>query len=82
MVALQTSRDVLLDRSNHGRGLTIFWVRHSYFLLWALQRYSVSVEDQLKVTRALLRAALTATVAPVAWVFAFSEVFFVAGGSR
>lgn len=51
-------------------------------LLWALQRHSVSVEDQLKVTRALLLAALTATVAPVAWVFAVSEVFFVAGGSR
>jgi hypothetical protein len=51
-------------------------------LLWTLQRHSASVEGQLKVTRALVFAALTATVAPAAWVFVFSEVFFVSGGSR
>ncbi len=78
MVTLQTPRHLLLDISNHGSGLTISWDRHSDSLVGA----PATLEDQFKVTRALVRAALTATVAPVAWVFAFSEVFFVAGGSR
>jgi hypothetical protein len=34
------------------------------------------------VKPALILAAVTAIVAPVAWTLVFSEVYFVAGGNR
>jgi hypothetical protein len=56
----------------------------TFVLLWTLQRRasvdSGRTEPNLK--RALILALLTAIVAPAAWTFLFSEVFFVAGGNR
>jgi len=54
-------------------------------LLWTLRRRcAVTGGDKTepKVRRALILAAVTAIVAPAAWTFLFSEVFFVAGGNR
>lgn len=54
-------------------------------LLWTLQRRWALVDGgktEPKVRRALIFVAVTAMVAPAAWTFVFSEVFFVAGGNR
>ena len=54
-------------------------------LLWTLQRRCSLFDGgktETKVRRALIFAAVTAIVAPAAWIFLFGEVFFVAGGNR
>jgi len=53
--------------------------------LWTLRRRRAPTDGRQKdskLTRAVILAAVTAIVAPAAWTLLFSEVFFVAGGSR
>ena len=54
-------------------------------LLWTLQRRCSLFDGgktETNLRRALIFAAVTAIVAPAAWIFVFGEVFFVAGGNR
>ena len=54
-------------------------------LLWTLQRQCSLFDGgktETNLRRALIFAAVTAIVAPAAWIFLFGEVFFVAGGNR
>jgi hypothetical protein len=54
-------------------------------LLWMLQRRCSLFDGgktETNLRRALIFAAVTAIVAPAAWTFLFSQVFFVAGGNR
>lgn len=57
----------------------------TFVFLWILQRQQVPVDNgktDPRIRRALILAAVTATVAPVVWTILFGEVFFVAGGNR
>ena len=57
----------------------------TFVFLWILQRQRAPVdssETDPRIRRALILAAVTATVAPVAWTILFGEVSFVAGGNR
>ena len=53
--------------------------------LWTLRRRRALADRSktgFKTEPALILAAAAAIVAPAAWTFVFSEVFFVAGGNR
>ena len=67
-------------------GLASPFVGISTLLLLWIQRHQMAVriggimERRLRI--ALILASVAAVLAPVAWIFFFSEVFFVAGGNR
>jgi len=67
-------------------GLASPFVGISTLLLLWIQRHQMAVmiggikERRLRI--ALILASVAAVLAPAAWIFFFSEVFFVAGGNR
>jgi len=67
-------------------GLASPFVGMSTLLLLWIQRHQMAVmiggikERRLRI--ALILASVAAVLAPAAWIFFFSEVFFVAGGNR